>query len=60
MNMKLAEFTEEMRKDFEDFKEDWMENAEANPVQYPLELPPGEWFEQYLAWVTLNRDEPYP
>jgi hypothetical protein len=52
--MLAAEFVERMRSELDDFLEYWTKKMEQNPEQFPDKMPEGEWFEQYLAWCTIN------
>ncbi|NHK29152.1 hypothetical protein FF098_014625 [Parvularcula flava] len=29
----------------------WQEENKKNPGQYPMDMPPGEWDEQFRAWA---------
>jgi len=55
--MKLNDFVQEMSDELERFKTRWVaENKERGDDLYPMELNEGDWFLQYLAWITMNKE----
>ncbi len=50
--MTLDEWIVEEAKRVQSFKEHWEEQADKakDPEQWPMEMTPGDWDEQYLAW----------
>lgn len=52
--MHLDEAVKAEIKSLEDFKAFWLEKHKTDPGDWPLELPEGEWFEQYLAWMEMD------
>lgn len=50
--MTLDEYVAELKADVERFEKEWRESAAAEPNQYPMAMPPGEWFEQYMAFQS--------
>lgn len=51
--MTLDEFIAETIKDAEHFRAFWRSNQDGELTEhFPDDMPPGEWFEQFLAWVT--------
>lgn len=55
--MKFAEFVQECRDDVDRFRDYWNEERRKNPQLYPLELQPGDWFDQFLAFLALEGKE---
>jgi hypothetical protein len=51
--MTLDEYVAELKADVERFEKEWRESAAAEPKQYPMAMPPGEWFEQYMAFHSV-------
>ncbi len=48
----IDEFVEQMKVDLEEFRRDWMKNHETAPLDWPTEMPAGEWDEQLrLFWA---------
>lgn len=45
----LTEFVEGMKFDIEKFEVMWIKNNTINPDNFPLELPVGDWYEQFLT-----------
>jgi len=52
--MTIDQYVEELKNDAERFKKDWLHNATLKPDHYPMEMPPGEWFEQYAAFLSFE------
>jgi hypothetical protein len=50
--MTLDEYVAELKADVARFEEEWRESAAAEPDQYPMQMAPGEWFEQYMAFQS--------
>ena len=50
--MKVSEFIESMHNDIDGFNKYWHENMEEFPEHYPKEMDEGEWFEQFMLWIT--------
>jgi hypothetical protein len=50
--MTLDEFLEECRMDVGRFARMWMEGRNKDASLYPMELPEGEWFDQYIVFIT--------
>lgn len=53
--MTLQEFKSAIVKDAEEFVKTWEAGKNHNPEQYPLELPEGDWYDQFLAYLNLNQ-----
>jgi hypothetical protein len=52
--MSLNDFYVETRHDLDRFLEDWKVSHEAEPDNYPIEMAPGDWHEQFLAFLSLE------
>ena len=52
--MTLDEFLSELRESEASFAKKWREGMETDQSQWPPELPAEEWWEQYLAHVSLE------
>jgi len=52
--MTLYEFEKDMQKELKKFKERWISGSILNSDHYPNELDEGEWYDQFLAWLSLN------
>jgi hypothetical protein len=50
--MKLDDFLEQLREDVGGFARMWMEGRHKDPDLYPMELEPGDWFDQYIIFIT--------
>lgn len=46
----LVVFSSQLREIFDTFKKNWLLNNEARPEQWPMEMTPGEWFEQFYIF----------
>lgn len=55
--MDLDTFVKEALSDVERFKAYWVENNQKKPDLWPAEMNAGEWFEQFLTFVTMEMDE---
>jgi hypothetical protein len=55
-NKTLDEFIEEREKDIERFKKEWLEGNKKDPDNWPMEMPDGEWDEQFRAWWDMSND----
>jgi hypothetical protein len=49
--MTLEEFVTEEKKRLDSFVTDWMKAYKKNPTDYPLEMYPGDWDEQFQLFV---------
>ena len=52
--MTLEEFVAECKTDADRFHKQWLEGASREPNHYPKALEPGEWHEQYLAFLSFE------
>lgn len=52
--MTLDEFVAECKSDADRFKAQWLEGVTKQPKHYPETLEPGEWHEQYLAFLSFE------
>ena len=59
--MKIQEFIDEVVGDLATFQRYWNEKKEAKPNDFPSELEPQEWHEQFQCWceleATFGRDD---
>jgi hypothetical protein len=54
--MKLSEFRKEMIEDIDKFSEHWLDKNVSNARDWPLEMEPGDWYDQFLIFEA-NKDE---
>lgn len=55
MEVNVLSFVANMKRELDDFQEDWLEQHKLNPEDFPLDLSDNsEWLEQYLAWVETK------
>lgn len=53
--MNIQEYVAEERKMVEDFIDWWLTQNKIDSECFPLEMEPGEWGEQYLAfWSSVT------
>jgi hypothetical protein len=52
--MDLKTFYNEMRADVDAFLAYWESHMKTEPEQYPVEMQPGEWHEQFLLFLSLK------
>ena len=58
--MTLDEFALELRTSVEEFIENWRNKHQSQPLEFPLELEGGDWWEQFIAIeYEVNQDEPH-
>ena len=48
----LDEFANIASNDVQRFKENWLENRQKDPSMWPAEMSEGDWFDQFLCFVT--------
>jgi hypothetical protein len=49
--MRLEDFIEEQKRLLDEFKQHWVVKHASEEVEnYPLDLPPGDWDEQFHLW----------
>lgn len=44
------EFVKEYEREFLKFKEFWIENNKKDPLNFPMEMMSGDWWEQIQMW----------
>jgi hypothetical protein len=54
--MKLSEFKRQIDSDITKFAENWLEQNVLNARDWPLEMEPGDWYDQFLIFEA-NKDE---
>lgn len=52
-NMSFAEWRQLEEESLREFEKWWREQHAANPEMFPLDMPPGEWDEQFRAWQSV-------
>lgn len=52
--MTLDEFHKEEQSDLDRFYNYWTANHTKNPEMFPMQMEPGEWFEQFMAWSAIR------
>jgi hypothetical protein len=50
--MTLVEFCAELRQEIMDFKVQWEEDAAGEPGNFPMDMEPAEWHEQFMTYTT--------
>lgn len=50
--MNILAFSNESKTDIDRFLAVWMNRHKESPDDWPIEMEPGEWFEQFLAFLT--------
>ena len=48
--MMFSEYMEELRREIEYFEVFWRENNDATPKEFPMEMLPGDWDEQFRLY----------
>jgi len=48
----LDEFVAEMQKDVERFRANWVENHGKTPKQWPMTMRAGDWYDQFLMFLS--------
>jgi hypothetical protein len=51
----LADFIAESLSEVQEFEAYWKANNERDPEMFPMLMNPGEWFEQFLTFVSTDR-----
>lgn len=52
MEQNLLSFVSKTREELKEFQEEWLSKHELDPESFPLDMSEGDWFEQYISWVT--------
>ena len=55
--MTLEEFIKECHKDIDDFEASWLDESDDAPKNFPMEMEPGDWWEQFVAFIECNAEE---
>lgn len=50
--MDFNQWVQDEHSNLETFAIYWAENNRSNPEMFPLEMPAGEWDEQYRLWQS--------
>lgn len=50
------QFFAQCRADVDKFEEHWKQGNLKNPENYPSVMEPGDWFEQFIAFLTTECD----
>lgn len=51
--MSFEEFVQQCREEIEGFHAYWLREQKANPKAFPTEMGEGDWFEQFMAYLSL-------
>lgn len=54
--MTLEEYIKEQHELVETFKKDWLEGRSETPGQYPTEMNPGDWDEQFTIFLIAYQE----
>ena len=49
--MNLTEFISTSQEELAKFKNHYLEQHELDPSSWPLDMNPGDWFEQFVMWT---------
>lgn len=49
--MTLEDYIKEQHELIDEFEQAWREGRSKTPGQYPTEMKPGDWDEQYIAFL---------
>lgn len=52
----LDDFCTDMQKDLERFKANWLKEREKNPDNWPLSMGAGDWYEQFLMFLSQGTE----
>lgn len=52
--MRIEEFINISEDEILKFKGFWEYNHNTNPEMFPLNMEEGDWFEQFMAYITSN------
>jgi hypothetical protein len=57
--MHLYEFATELEKSVVDFQAYWRggHNDPQTATQFPYEMEPGDWFEQFTTWLQMSAEQ---
>lgn len=53
--MTLEDYIKEQHELIETFKKAWLQGRSKTPSQYPMEMNPGDWDEQYVFLIVYQR-----
>jgi len=53
--MKLKDFIKEEIDNLNEFADYWEVRSQLDPENFPKEINVGEWSEQYLTWLNLQK-----
>ena len=53
--MTLEDYIKEQHELIDEFEQAWREGRSKTPGQYPTEMNPGDWDEQYIAFLQIAR-----
>jgi hypothetical protein len=48
--MHIKEYVESEKSSLDKFQKYWEEMNKETPRHFPMDMPTGEWFEQFTAW----------
>jgi hypothetical protein len=57
MKISLFDFIKQRKDELDKFAQDWLSNAEVNPVDWPLFLDRQEWDEQELMTILPEEED---
>ena len=52
--MRLEDFVKELREDVLRFERMWVRENKKTPKQYPMQMRSGDWFEQFMSFITTE------
>lgn len=54
MEQNLEDFVKELREDVLRFERMWVRKHKKTPKQYPMKMGSGDWFEQFMVFITTK------
>jgi hypothetical protein len=52
--MDLNEYVEDAKKSVDEFRDWWTERRKEAPEDFPLEMSPGDWDEQFRSFLSYR------
>jgi hypothetical protein len=56
--MTLNDFCLESHNDVARFLAYWCTEHAKDPEGFPMDMPPGEWYEQFMTFLSLGNEDP--
>lgn len=52
--MRLEDFVKELREDVLRFERYWVQRNKKVPINFPMQMRSGDWFEQFMSFITTE------